>query len=82
MPLPSVKSEPVTWPDEAPESFEFSSFNDTLANQKLVKNVWEMVGNEAEAWNAMRQPYIWQHAPTDDTVAFARKTRYSPVRLW
>ncbi|MCR2037289.1 FAD-dependent oxidoreductase [Adlercreutzia caecimuris] len=43
----------VTWPDEAPESFEFSNFNDTLANQKLVKNVWEMVGNEAEAWNAM-----------------------------
>lgn len=43
----------VTWPDEAPEDFTRSNFNDSLANQKLVKNVHDMVGSDAEAWNAM-----------------------------
>jgi succinate dehydrogenase / fumarate reductase flavoprotein subunit len=42
----------VTWPDAAPSSYEQASFNDILANQKLVKNVWEMVGSDADAWNA------------------------------
>lgn len=43
----------VTWPDEATTDPNYASFNDIFANKKLVKNVVDMVGSEAENWNAM-----------------------------
>lgn len=43
----------VTWPDEATTDPRYASFNDVFANQKFVKNVVDMVGSEADNWNAM-----------------------------
>ena len=45
----------VTWPDAAPTKPQEVSFNDVFANQKLVENVKNMIGTDAENWNAM----IW-----------------------
>lgn len=42
----------VTWPNSAPEDFRKCSINDMFADQKLVKNVWEFIGQDADAWNA------------------------------
>jgi succinate dehydrogenase / fumarate reductase flavoprotein subunit len=42
----------VTWPNTAPEGITKCSFNDVLANQKLVSNVHQFLGKDAEAWNA------------------------------
>lgn len=43
----------VTWPDEATTDPAAASFNDIFANQKLVQNVVDMVGPDADNWNAM-----------------------------
>lgn len=42
----------VTWPNSAPAEYQRCSVNDMFANQKLVQNVWEFIGQDADAWNA------------------------------
>lgn len=42
----------VTWPNSAPAEYQKCSVNDMFANQKLVRNVWEFIGQDADAWNA------------------------------